>query len=158
MIRLFINYDNFINNFNYIYSIFYHLYIKIKIINSFNDILIYLKDKHNEYDEYIFYEIFNIDLFTELKLLYNINIYYFIYEKKELTVLNENYKKIKFILLSNNYFNLNEYKNEKLLLLKQFDIDIEYNINKITSIYLFNDLPDLNNISVASICCRQCYS
>ena len=105
MIRLFINYDNFINNFNYIYSIFYHLYIKIKIINSFNDILIYLKDKHNEYDEYIFYEIFNIDLFTELKLLYNINIYYFIYEKKELTVLNENYKKIKFILLSNNYFN-----------------------------------------------------
>lgn len=148
MIRLFINYDNFINNFNYIYSIFYHLNIKIKIINSFNDILIYLKDKHNEYDEYIFYEIFNIDLFTELKLLYNINIYYFIYEKKELTVLNENYKKIKFILLSNNYFNLNEYKNEKLLLLKQFDIDVEYNINKITSIYLFNDLPDLNNILI----------
>lgn len=148
MIRLFINYDNFINNFNYIYSIFYHLNIKIKIINSFNDILIYLKDKDNEYDEYIFYEIFNIDLFTELKLLYNINIYYFIYEKKELTVLNENYKKIKFILLSNNYFNLNEYKNEKLLLLKQFDIDVEYNINKITSIYLFNDLPDLNNILI----------
>ena len=34
MINLFINYDDFIADFNYIYSIFYYLNVKIKIINN----------------------------------------------------------------------------------------------------------------------------
>ena len=146
MINLFVNYDTFINNFNYIYSIFYHLNIKIKIINSFTDILDYFKENYNESDEYIFYEIFNLELFNELKLIYNIHIYYFINEKKNLTILNQNYRKLKFILISNNYINLIEYKNEKLLLVKQFDIDYDYNINDITNIYLFDDSVNLNDI------------
>ena len=149
MINLFISYYNFENNFNYFYSIFYHLRIKIKIIENNNEIVHFIKNNHikeeNTNDEYILYEIFDIDLYTELKLRFNINIYYFINNFHNIDKLNNNYEKVKYILISNNYYYLLNYKNEKLLLLYQFDVNIEYTMDSIDKVVLFNNKNNKNN-------------
>ena len=136
MINLFINNDDFINNFNYIYNLFYHLNIKIKIIESYNDIINFIKINNNEFNEYIFYDIIDIDLFLKLKLEYNINIYFYINKKYDIDILNNYYNCFKYILISSNYINLLNYKKEKILLPNQFDVNLEYNINKINNIYI----------------------
>lgn len=136
MINLFINYDDFIADFNYIYSIFYYLNIKIKIINNDEEIKIFFKENYNSEINYIFYNIFNTKLFIELKLLYNINIFYFINQKIDNNILNKNYQNIKYILISSNYYHLLHYDYEKLLLLNQFDINDENKIDEIQDIYV----------------------
>lgn len=136
MINLFINYDDFIADFNYIYSIFYYLNVKIKIINNDEEIKIFFKENYNSDINYIFYNIFNTKLFIELKLLYNINIFYFINQKIDNNILNKNYQNIKYILISSNYYHLLHYDYEKLLLLNQFDINEENKIDEIQDIYV----------------------
>jgi|SaaInlStandDraft_5_1057022.scaffolds.fasta_scaffold05953_2 hypothetical protein len=156
MINLFINYYHFINNFNYIYSIFYYLQIKIKIIKNNDDIIQFIQDEQDNHkknnmnnininNEYIFYEIFDFELYNDVKLRFNINIYYFINKNYDINELHKKYEKTKYILISNNYYHLLNYKNEKILLLYQFDTNKEYTMNKIDkndkndNIFIFNN-------------------
>lgn len=143
MINLFINYINLIDNFNYIYSIFYYLNIKVKLYKNKEDIINFIDDNFNEEDEYIFFEFFNIELFIKIKLNYNKNIFYFINNNYDIKILNNRYNKVKYILVSNNYYKILNYKNEKIILNYQFDVNRIYNIEKISNIYNYNE--NINN-------------
>ena len=138
MITLFIEYNEFNNNINYVYNLFYYLKIKIQLINNC-ELKKYIDENDSESNIYIFYEIFDEELFNYLNIKYNKNIYYFIDSSKDLDILENRYKKIKYILLSHNYFNIIYFKYKKLLLNYQFNINKSYIINDINKIYIITD-------------------
>lgn len=140
MIILFVNYDNINFNFNYIYNLFFYLKIKIKNMNNISDIINFIINNYDENDIYIFYEIFDINLFEYLKLKFCKNIYYFIDKKHEIEELNKLYRKLSFILISNNYKNLLNYNNEKIILSYQFDFDCKYEIEDLEDIIIFDNI------------------
>ena len=148
MIVLFINHSNLNKNFNYIYNLFYYLKIKIKIIDNV-DIYEYIDEEHTTNDIYFFFNMIDIDLFQYLNLKYNKNIYYFSTEIIDIENINELNNKINFILVSDNYKNLINFKHRKLLLSHQFDINENYNINILNSSIIFDinnkDLKDIFN-------------
>lgn len=116
MIYLFIYYQDLIKDFDYIYSIFYHYNIKIKLIKNNIDIINYIKKKED--NDYIYYNIFDIELFNDIKLIFNKIIYYLSIEL-DLDNFNEKYKKIRYVLINNNKQLLRNYKNEKIILINQ---------------------------------------
>ena len=139
MIIIFINYDILNKDFNYIYNLFYYLKFQIKVINEILDIIDYIENNYDENDIYMFYEIFNNNLFDLINNKYNKNIYYFINKKYDIEELNKKLIKNYFILVSNNYNNLINYNNKKILLSYQFDIDKKYEIKNIEDIIIYNE-------------------
>ena len=138
MIIIFINYNNLDGDFNFVYNLFYHLKFKIQIIKKNCDINEYINNNFDENDIFIFYEIFDIELFQFINIEYNKNIYYFINQKYEIKDLIDKYNKIRFILISNNYNNLIHYKYEKIILNYQFDIDKTYKIENVENIIIYD--------------------
>lgn len=138
MITLFIEYNEFNYNINFVYNLFYYLKIKIQLINNC-ELKKYIDENDSESNIYIFYEIFDEELFNYLNIKYNKNIYYFIDSYKDLDILENKYEKIKYVLLSHNYFNIYNFKYKKMLLNYQFDINKSYIIKDINPIYIIND-------------------
>ena len=87
---------------------------------------------------YLFYEIFNVDLFEFINIEYNKNIYYFINKKYKIEDLVNKYNIIHFTLISNNYNNLIHYEYSKVILNYQFNIDEDYLIDKIENIIIYD--------------------
>ena len=115
MFILLIEYEDFNDNFNYIYNLFITLKFKIKLINNIN-IQEFIINNHKKENTYIFYEIFDEELFRFIQTKYNKNIYYFINDYKHATNLNEKYKKIQYILISNNQSFISNFNHTKLIL------------------------------------------
>lgn len=138
MITLFIEYNEFNNNINFVYNLFYYLKIKIKLINNC-ELKKYIDENDSENNIYIFYEIFDEELFNYLNINYNKNIYYFIDTYKDLDVLESRYKKIQYVLLSHNYFNIINFKYKKIILNYQFNINKSYFIKDTNQIFVIND-------------------
>ena len=70
MFIIFIEYEEFNQNFEYLYNLFYTLNIKIKLINNI-EIKDYIINNYKKEDIYIFYEIFDLELFTFINTKYN---------------------------------------------------------------------------------------
>ena len=145
MFILFIEYEDFNQNFNYFLKLFYYLNIKIKLINHIN-IKDYIINNHNKENIYIFYEIFDEELFIFINTKYNKVIYYFIENYKNINQLQNKYKKNNFILLSNSYINLIDYPHKKILLNEPFIIE-DCLINEINNIYIYKSNELSNELS-----------
>ena len=145
MFILFIEYEDFNQNFNYLYKLFYYLNIKIKLINHIN-IKDYIINNHSKENIYIFYEIFDEELFIFINTKYNKVIYYFIENYKNINQLQNKYKKNNFILLSNSYINLIDYPHKKILLNEPFIIE-DCLINEINNIYIYKSNELSNELS-----------
>ena len=92
MIILFIEYNEFNTNINYTYNLFLFKN-KIQLINNL-EIKSYIDENNKDDDIYIFYEIFDEELFNYLNYKYNKNIYYFIDKYYDLDILEKNIKKL----------------------------------------------------------------
>ena len=141
MFILFIEYEDFNDNFNYLYKLFYTLDFKIKLINNIN-IQDYILNNHKEENKYIFYEIFDIDLFTFIQIKYNKNIYYFINDYKHSNNLNEKYKKINYILISNKKSFMSNFNHTKLIL----DLEIDKNNQNVENQNVENQNVENQNV------------
>lgn len=146
MIILFIEYNEFNENINYTYNLFFYLKIKIQLINNL-EIKSYIDENNKDDNIYIFYEIFDEELFNYLNYKYNKNIYYFVDKYYDLDILERKYEKIKYILLSNNYTNIINFKYKKMILNFQFDINKSHEIKNIENFYIIKNLEDnqINN-------------
>jgi hypothetical protein len=142
MFILFIEYEDFNLNFEYLYKLFYYLNIKIKLINHI-DIKDYIINNHKNENIYIFYEIFDEELFIFINTKYNKIVYYFIENYKNINQLENKYKKNNFILLSNSYVHLIDFPYTKILLNNYFSIE-DCVINEINNIFILKN-DELNN-------------
>ena len=145
MFIIFIEYEEFNQNFEYLYNLFYTLNIKIKLINNI-EIKDYIINNYKKEDIYIFYEIFDLELFTFINTKYNRVIYYFIENYQDKNKLENKYKKNNFILLSNSYVYLADFKYEKILLNHSFTMN-KCIINELNDIYIYKNNDLINNLN-----------